>query len=65
MGVECSTYEEKSGAYRICYGDLREGTHLEDTGVDGRIISKWIFKKWDGACNGLSLLRIGRGGGLF
>jgi hypothetical protein len=28
---------------------LREGDHLEDRGVDARIILKWICKKWEWA----------------
>jgi hypothetical protein len=35
------------GAYIILVGKLREGEHLEDSGVDGRIILKCFFAKWD------------------
>ena len=37
--------EERRGVYR---GNLREREHLEDPGVDGRIILRWIFMKWVG-----------------
>jgi hypothetical protein len=45
-------------------GILRERGHLEDPGVDGRIILRWIFRKWYvGTLTGLICLRIGTGGG--
>jgi hypothetical protein len=32
----------------LLWGDLREIDHLEDLRVDGEIILKWIFNRWDG-----------------
>jgi len=46
------------------WGNPREGDHLEELGVDGRIVLKWILHKWNGeACTGLNWLRLGTGGG--
>jgi hypothetical protein len=37
---------------------------LRDPDVDGRIILRWIFRKWEGVMGtGWSWLRIGTGGG--
>jgi hypothetical protein len=54
MGGTCGTYGRQERCInRIFVGGLREGDHLEDPGVDVRIILRRIFKKWDGAWTGI------------
>jgi hypothetical protein len=57
--------EERRSVYRVWWGNLRVGDHLGDPDVDGRIILRWIFRKWDGwgVWTRSSWLRIGTGGG--
>ena len=33
----------------VLWGDLSERNQLEDLGIDGRIILRWIFRKSDGS----------------
>jgi hypothetical protein len=46
------------------WGNLRDGDHWGNPDVDGRIILRWIFRKWKGVVGtGWSGLRIGTVGG--
>jgi hypothetical protein len=45
------------------WGNLREGDHLEDSGVDGRVILKCIIETWNGWGGGHGLDRSGSGYG--
>ena len=48
------------------WGNQRKRDHLEDPGVDGRIILRWIFSKWNvGAWTGLMWFRRGTGGVVY
>jgi hypothetical protein len=52
------------GVYRILVGKRKGKRQWGDPGVDGKIILRWIFSKWDvGVWTGLSWLRIETGGG--
>ena len=61
--VHVACMGERRGDYR---GNLRDRDHREDLGTDGRIILRWICRKWDvWVQTGTSWLRIGTGGGHF
>jgi len=56
----------RRGAYTgFWWGNVKERKGLGDPGVDGRIILRWIYRKWDvGMWIGSSCLRMGRVAGI-
>jgi len=55
---------DRRGLNRVVVGKPEGRDHLEDPGVDGRIILRWLFRKRAvGAWNGSSWFGIGTGGG--
>jgi len=64
MGGSCSTYGREKRS--MLGGNLRKRSPLEEPGVDGTIIFRWIFRQWDvGSWTGLIWLRIWTGGQHF
>jgi len=48
MGGHVSTYGRGEDRTGFWWGNMRERVHLEDPGIDEKIILRRIFKKWDG-----------------
>jgi len=64
MGGECYTMGGGKAYTGFRWENVRKRDHLEDPGVDGKMIIRWVFRKWDvRAWTGSIWLRIGRGGG--
>jgi hypothetical protein len=55
---------ESTGLYRVLVGKSKGNNCLQEPGVDGKIILRWIFRKWNvEAWTGWIWLRRGTGGG--
>jgi len=64
MGGACNAYGGRGEGYTgFCWGNLRERDHWGEPGIDGRVILRWNFRKWDlRVWTGSSWLRIGTSG---
>jgi hypothetical protein len=62
MGEACSAYGERRGVYRVLVGKTEGKRPLGRKGLDGRIILRWIYRKWDVTTwTGSIWLKIGTG----
>jgi hypothetical protein len=63
MGGVCRADGEERGVYRVLVGKPEGKRPRGDPCVDGRMILRWIFRKWDvWAWTGLGWRRIETGG---
>ena len=65
LGQAWGGYEIQVRRLLDFHGETWGKRHLENLGIDGRIISKWILRSAMEAWSGLVWLRIGTGGRLF
>jgi hypothetical protein len=64
MGGDVAQMGDGRSVYKVLVGKTEGKDQWGDPGVDGRIILRWIFRKWDvGVGTGLSWLVIGKVGG--
>jgi hypothetical protein len=42
-------------AYRVLVAKPEGRTPLEDSGINGRVLLKWIFEEWDGGMDWIEL----------
>jgi hypothetical protein len=64
MGAVCSTYGERTGAYRVLV-ETTERDDFKNLGVGGKKIVIWIFKQWNGKWSELMWIRIRTSSGLL